>query len=142
MEIHCRSCTFPASSDPDKIKERAAKANPGAIVQTVGTRAASNGYLVEMIAAQTLRAKSTGNLLAKKPEIDLLLRLAHTTQISKAIREIGSARGDRFLLVVASQARLKREPGVLGGKLLPKGPLSEKDFDRVEESALLNAVRA
>ncbi len=126
--------------DPDEAKAALARGNPGSVTQAVRAGSAENEALVEMIAAQTLQAKSSGGLLAKKPEIDLLLRLAGTTQISKAIREQGAKKGEAFLAIVAGEALVGPPPG-FGGDELPRRPLSPSELARVEEAALLGAEK-
>jgi tRNA threonylcarbamoyladenosine modification (KEOPS) complex Cgi121 subunit len=112
-------------------------------VQVVREDTATNGFFVEMIAAQTIRAKGTENLLAKKPEVDLLLRLAGTTQISRAIEQIGAKKGKPFLLVIAGPGRrlASLDLDELGGSELEKRDLSSDELDRIEQAALLNALK-
>jgi tRNA threonylcarbamoyladenosine modification (KEOPS) complex Cgi121 subunit len=112
------------------------------MVQTFGAKAATNGFFVRMLASQTLRAGSSGSLLAKKPEIDFLLRLAGTSQISEAIARVGSKPGEPFVLVLASLRPLKKGVHPAGGLILPSIPLSESELRRVEQGALLSAHRA
>jgi tRNA threonylcarbamoyladenosine modification (KEOPS) complex Cgi121 subunit len=122
------------------MKLRLTAANPGSIVQTARMGAARNQRLVEMLAAQTIQAESSGSLLAEKPEIDFLLRLAGTTQISKAIRDQGARAGAPFLLVVAGRAGVRGATGLEFE--LPSHELSALELARVEKGALLNTRRA
>jgi tRNA threonylcarbamoyladenosine modification (KEOPS) complex Cgi121 subunit len=142
LAVYVRSFAFSAKSDPEALKLKLTRRYPGSLVQTVEVGAAKNGFLLEMIAAQTVRAEATANLLAKRPEMDFLLRVAGTTQISEAIRKVGSRKKRAFLLVIADSrqrgVRLKK----LGGRELPKRKLSEAELRRVEDAALLNALRA
>ena len=140
MRIHAKTYLCGGDSKPDEMKERLLAANPGAVVQAMNSGAAENLWFVEMLAAQTLRAEKSGRLLAKKPEIDLLLRFAGTTQISRAIRSHGARPGEPFLLVAASTSPLKGIGGVADGP--PRRPLSREELARVEEAALLDAARA
>jgi hypothetical protein len=126
--------------DPDEVKRDLARANPGAVVQTVRAGSVQNGFLAEMVAAQTLRAEASGGLLAKKPEIDLLLRLAGTTQISRAIVQEGAKKGEPFLAIVAGHSALNRPPG-FGGVELPRRALSRRELAKVEGAALLGAEK-
>jgi tRNA threonylcarbamoyladenosine modification (KEOPS) complex Cgi121 subunit len=87
-----------------------------------------------------LHAGSGGSLLAKKPEMDFLLRLAGTTQISKAIRQQGSTKGEPFLLVVAGPREIKSSRSFEAMEL-PRRKLSKKELERIEGAALLNALR-
>ncbi|MDV3293494.1 MAG: hypothetical protein LYZ70_04420 [Nitrososphaerales archaeon] len=131
--------------DPEKLKTEVAASFPTLIVQTADRAAALNESLLEMLAAQTMRAATSGGLLARKAEIDLLLRLGGTTQISEAIHQAGARSGRPFLLIVAGEEKvlLALESGRLAlGHRLPRGELSREDLLRVEQAALLNAVRA
>jgi tRNA threonylcarbamoyladenosine modification (KEOPS) complex Cgi121 subunit len=131
-------------TDPDSLKERVRARFPGSIVQTVRADAATNGFFIEMIAAQTLQANGTPSLLAKKPEVDLLLRLAGTTQISRAIEQVGARKGEPFIVVIAGPGRRpgSLEASQLGGKELEKRELTLHELDRIERAALLNVLRA
>ncbi len=126
--------------DPDETKRGLGLVNPGAVVQTVRAGSVKNEFLVEMVAAQTLQAEASGSLLAKKPEIDLLLRLAGTTQISRAIGQEGAKKGEPFLAIVAGRAPPSRPPG-FNGVELPRKALSRTELARVEAAALLGAEK-
>lgn len=126
---------------PDDVKRKVASSARGALVQTAAAGSASNEFFVEMLAAQTLRAESTGSLLARRPEIDFLLRLAGTTQISRAITEQGAVDGEPFIVVIAGGERRGGTRGAVG-KELPRRRLSDMELQRVEAAALLSAQRA
>jgi tRNA threonylcarbamoyladenosine modification (KEOPS) complex Cgi121 subunit len=144
MEAKVVSVIIRKGADPDTVRKLVEARIPEAIVQAVRADAAANGFFVEMIAAQTLRAKGTQNLLAKKPEVDLLLRLAGTAQISRAIKQIGAKKGRSFLLVIAGPERGLASLSMkeLGGSELEKHDLSSDELDRIEQAALLNALRS
>jgi tRNA threonylcarbamoyladenosine modification (KEOPS) complex Cgi121 subunit len=128
-------------TDPDSVRRAVAAKVPGSIVQTVRGDAATNGFCIEMIAAQTLRANGTQNMLARRPEVDLLLRLAGTTQISRAIDQMGAKKGMPFLLVVAGPRKELDSLSLkdLGGVELGSRGLSYDELRIIERAALLNA---
>ena len=126
---------------PEEVRLRVTASHGGDLVQTAGGTTASNELFLEMLAAQTLRALRTGSLLARRPEMDFLLRLAGTTQISKAIRLSGSNAGRPFLLVVAA-ARKPKAVREFAGSELPRRELSRAELERVEAAALLSVQRA
>ncbi len=126
---------------PDEVKGRSLSANKGFVVQASRAEAAQNELFVELLAAQTLRAQELGSLLAKKPEIDLLLRLAGTTQISEAIKRTGARRGRQFLVVVAGNSRVRDAKGMAPPRL-PRRELTRDELSRVEKAALLSTKRA
>lgn len=144
MNAKVVSAIVGGGADPDSVRKAVEARVPGSIVQVVRADAATNGFFVEMIAAQTLSANGTQNLLAKKPEVDLLLRLAGTTQISRAIEQMGAKKGKPFLLVIAGSGRGLTSLSVkeLGGSELEKQDLSSDELDRIEQAALLNALKA
>ena len=141
MRTYSLSFACGSEADPKLIKNQLSEAYPGTMVQTFSDKAASNGFFVRMLAAQTLRAGQTGSLLAKKPEMDFLLRLGGTTQISDAISSVGSRTGQPFVVVVAGLKPLKKTRRVLG-HALPASTLSESELRRIEKAALLSARRA
>ena len=125
---------------PEEMKTRLSLLNPGTFVQAVKASDAKNEFFLEMLATQTVRAAYSGTLLAKKAEIDFLLRLAGTTQISRAIREHGAMAGAPFILVAAGRRRLKGMAG-LAGLELPRAALNTSELRKVEQAALLSAER-
>jgi tRNA threonylcarbamoyladenosine modification (KEOPS) complex Cgi121 subunit len=139
--VHARAYLCDDRMSPDDAKRRLAKSNPGSIVQASRAGRVRNELFVEMLAAQTHRAKSTGGMLAEKPEIDFLLRLAGTTQISKAIKEWGAKKGEKALVVVSGESEVRGPPELLEFEL-PRRPLTAAELARVERAALLNALRA
>jgi tRNA threonylcarbamoyladenosine modification (KEOPS) complex Cgi121 subunit len=141
VRAHARAYLCGAGPNPDDVKRKAAGPSGKWVVQTAAGAAAENEFFLEMLAAQTLQAEASGSLLARSPEMDFLLRLAGTTQISRAIREKGSSKGKPFLLVVAGRTK----PGGMGwisGQELPRRGLSKSELQRVEKAALLSAQRA
>jgi hypothetical protein len=124
----------------EEVKKSLAAANPGSLVQAVKQGSVGNVALVEMLAAQTFAAQLRGGLLAKKPEVDLLLRVADTTQISKAIRAHGVVAGEGFVAIVAGEGPLVVPPEVRGAEL-PDRRLTRQELARIERAALLDARR-
>ncbi|HXW95091.1 MAG TPA: KEOPS complex subunit Cgi121 [Nitrososphaerales archaeon] len=141
MRVFTKAFLCPRGPSPDDYKRRLAEVNPGSMVQAAKGDLVGNEAFAELLAAQTLQAESSGGLLANKPEIDFLLRLAGTTQISKAIRTAGANSGDSFVLVVAARRKVRGAPGI-GGKELPRVELTDSELGRIEKAALLNAEKA
>jgi len=144
METRVFSVVIKGGADPGPVRKMIEAKLPGSIVQTVRADAATNGFFVEMIAAQTLSANGTRSLLAKRPEVDLLLRLAGTTQISRAIEQMGAKKGEPFLLVIAGpgEGLAGLSAKEFGGLELERRELSSDELDRIEQAALLNGPRA
>jgi len=140
MRIFAKAFLCPRDASPQDLKRRLADVNPGSMVQAARRGLLGNEVFVELLAAQTLQAESSGGLLAKKPEIDFLLRLAGTTQISRAIRDAGAKSGEEFVLVVAGRSVVRRPSGI-DGKELPRLGLTNSELGRIEKAALLNVER-
>lgn len=135
-----RAYLFGEGASMDEVKRKLASANPGSLVQVARAGSVGNELLVEMLAAQTLRAESSKSMLAKKPEVDLLLRIAGTTQISRAIREQGARVGQGFAAINAGKTELVAPEGFERWEL-PRRGLSKAELLRVEKAALLDARR-
>lgn len=145
MVVVLRCYVMPEGTDPEVLKHDIREIARDALVQTARLGAASNEAFLEMIVEQTANARASGNLLAKKEEIDLLLRLAGTTQIATAIEAAGAKRGSSFLLlVVGDDETVDAVEGsnLLGASRLGRHPLTKEEMDRIEKAALLNASRA
>jgi len=138
--VFARAYVFGGGDSAEEIKRRLASANPGSLVQAVKGGRVKNELLVELLAAQTFRAEASGSMLARKPEIDLLLRVAGTTQISRAIRGYGVVAGEGFLAINAGRNEL-RVPDGFGKAELPRRTLTAPELLMVERGALLNAQR-
>ncbi|HUI86875.1 MAG TPA: KEOPS complex subunit Cgi121 [Nitrososphaerales archaeon] len=144
MRLVARCFLLPNTVNPEEAKMRTRAILPRVLVQVVVRRAVANERTVEMMAWQSRSAESSGCLLARTVEMDLLLRIAGTTQISRAIRECGAKSGGENVLIVAGDSRSLDPPKLarLGLKdRLPRSELSDGDSALVERAAMLNAVR-
>ncbi|MDE1858818.1 MAG: hypothetical protein KGI26_07120 [Thaumarchaeota archaeon] len=135
-----RAYRFARGASSEDVKRELASANPGSLVQVVRAGSLDNELLAEMLAAQTLRAEEADYMLAKKAEIDLLLRLAGTTQISEAIAKQGAVKGEGFVAINAGRKELSVPDGFRGAEL-PRKSFTHLEFSRIERAALLNAQR-
>jgi tRNA threonylcarbamoyladenosine modification (KEOPS) complex Cgi121 subunit len=127
--------------DPEEVRTRVRASNPKAMVQSFRPQKTSNSRYYELVALQTLVSQAEDCMLAKKPEIDFLLRVAGTAQIKEAILKIGARRGEPFVLVAAvERGRVRGLEGL--GRALPRRKLTENELDGVERAAMLNAERA
>jgi len=136
---------LPANKDAEEMRKRILSAYPALLVQVANSEAVKNEALVELIAWQTRWAESSGSLLAKTAEMDLLLRLSGTSQIAAAIEKTGAKRGMKnVLIVVGERRRLQRlvRVGLCPWRRLHRGELTGDESRQVETAALLNALRA
>ncbi|TLY16272.1 MAG: hypothetical protein E6K86_04635 [Thaumarchaeota archaeon] len=128
----------------EDLKARLLRSFPDLLFQLVDARSGSNERFFRLITAQTLKASGDGSLLARKPEVDLLLRLARTTQISEALARVGYKRGEKRILIAAGKKwevmRLVAS-GIVVGMRLRSVELSENEWLSVEEAAILSALR-
>ena len=141
MAAFVKAYLCPASLRREKVRSDLAARNPGAIIQTVRPDGIRNEFFLEMIAAQTMLAEWSGSLLARKPELDLLLRLGRTSQISTAISTVGAREGEPFMAVVAGRGEVS-VPGYLEPLELARGALTKGELEMIEAAALLDAERA
>ena len=141
MTFYAKAFLFGGEVGIEEAKRIFASEKTVDLVQAAKRSAARNERFVEMLAAQTFEAESTGSLLAKKLEIDFLLRLAGTTQIARAIRGRGATPGEPFLLVVAGRSPVNGEEDLKGMELVRR-TLSQSELLGVERAALLGAQRA
>ena len=138
--LHARAYLCGEDLDPGELKAKPARPRAGRLVQTASAGREGNEAVFELLAAQTFQAESSGGLLAKKPEIDFLLRLAGTTQISRAIQKRRAVKGKPFLLIVADTKKVDADRE-LAPLELPRRALTRAELDRVEAAALLNVRR-
>lgn len=121
-----------------------ARGKEGVVVQTVSDSVPKNEHLYELLAAQTLTAAKSRELLGRKPEVDLLLRVAGTTQISEALARVGVRPGSPFVLVVCGTRALPKkllDRCEKEGERLPRRTLTARDLSMVEDAALLSAEK-
>jgi tRNA threonylcarbamoyladenosine modification (KEOPS) complex Cgi121 subunit len=135
-----RAYRFEGRQSLDEVKKKLLSANPGTLVQAIRPEKVHNEFFIEMLAAQTFTALASGSLLAKKPEIDLLLRVAGTTQISRAIKEQGAKSGQDFLAINAGTSELAAPVG-FERREIPREELSKAELVKIERAALLDAGR-
>jgi len=134
----------PNGREPQELKSDLEGNFPSLVIQVVAAETGSNERFFRMIAAQTLFAMRNRSLLARKPELDLLLRLGGTTQISEALAKVGYRKGSRSILVAVGTRRdlnrLMRSVKEHGVRL-EESRLSKKEMMRIEEAAVLSARR-
>lgn len=118
---------------------------PDLTVQLVTLEKETNATLLEFIGHQTINAIAKRSLLANRPEVDLLLRLAGTSQIGTALKRVGYGKsGNKVLVAIGERSlllRLRRYCMKHAPRHTPlkKSPLSARDFEKVEVAALLSA---
>lgn len=144
MSWDIRAYSLPGDTDAKRLKERLAKDFGLLSVQVADSAQASNEAFLEMLCAQTVESKKRGTLLAKGAEMDLLLRVAGTTQISEAISRAGAKKGEPSLLIMfGDRALISRVDVSAFGKphRLPRVEPGTEELGRIEAAAILNAGR-
>ena len=140
MKVNLLAILFENGEDPDGAKAKLARVNPDAVVQVIRGEGLSNSLVLELLAAQTMGAMEGGELLARRPEVDFLLRVAGTAQISRAIASSGAVKGEPFILVAFTGGTpIRGTPA--GAKTVPRRSLSTEEKFVVEKGALLSAQR-
>jgi tRNA threonylcarbamoyladenosine modification (KEOPS) complex Cgi121 subunit len=137
-----------SGEEAGKLLKELRGAFPRLVIQLVSLAERPNSKRIEMIASQTIRSIRKGTLLAGKPEVDVILRLAGTTQISKAISSLGyKGGGTRVMVAAGARSDLKRlEVYVASGqgryRKATSSRLSKSDLEAIETGALLGANRS
>ena len=103
---------------------------PNLIIQEVDSRFILGVNHVKKILALSLHAKKNKTLLSKKIEIDILLRFAGTTQISRAIRIAGKKAlyKNYFIIAIGRKSTLERLHLYL--RPYPTNPFKTKQFSK------------
>ncbi|MDG6928800.1 MAG: hypothetical protein JRN39_04660 [Nitrososphaerota archaeon] len=105
---------FVASGDPAGEARELRKAARSLILQPFDPSLSRGSLHVQLLLGQTVRAMRTGQLLARKAEVDFLMRLALTDQIQKAISLAGAKpHGEAMLLLYGKVEDLAHDEGVL-----------------------------
>ncbi len=121
------------ASEAEKELLRLRSSYPELIIQVVKMKRPLGPRAVRMIAMQTLRARKSGALLAERPEVDLLLRLAGTDQITMALKTHGyKAAGTKLLAAAGPQGAVDRLRKQLSGN----GRYTVREEDEADEEGL------
>jgi molybdopterin converting factor small subunit/tRNA threonylcarbamoyladenosine modification (KEOPS) complex Cgi121 subunit len=99
-----------------KFIDNLRKKYPKIRLQAVSSNFILNNSHLKKILLQSLEAEKNNILLSNKPETDLLMRFALTTQISNAITSVGIKPKTNFILIAIGN---KRESNSLCDELLP-----------------------
>jgi tRNA threonylcarbamoyladenosine modification (KEOPS) complex Cgi121 subunit len=144
VDVACLLLNGRADGGWNRLKAELNRSFPSLLFQLVDSKSSTNESFFRLIAKQTLTAIEGGSLLARKPEIDLILRLARTTQISEAVDRIGYKEGNGRILIAAGrigEVRRFLAAGKVRGKRLTSSALNKREWGWVEEAAILASVR-
>ena len=136
------------STEAEALLTELRKAFPRLVIQLLSLPDKPSSNRIRMIASQTVRSQKMGDLLAGKPEVDLLLRMAGTTQISRAISSVGYQRsGSRLIVAIGARGDIRELEyrAVQNPERYTKTAgrrLTNSDLEAIERAALLNAVRS
>lgn len=139
--------TFLRGIEPECLLLKLREKFPQLVLQLVSFEKEPNARVMELIASQTVEALESKSLLATKPEVDLVLRLAGTSQIVTALKRVGyGSRGSKILVAIGnrrSASRFQKYAKSQSRKLRPlkKSRLDNEDLERVELAALLGAQK-
>ncbi len=93
---------------------------PKTTVQAVSSKFILNISHVKKIVGISLESKRRGILLSDKLETDILLRFASTTQISRAISDLGIKPSKDFVVIaLGARSSLEKMEGELRGRVEP-----------------------
>mgnify|MGYP001159586639 FL=1 len=100
-KLFCTFTPIKLDSDPTKILLKLRKLFPELKIQLLNSDSIINQDHLIWAVKQTYEAQNRKILLAKKFEIDLLLRLSITSQINEAIKLIGALSSEQNLIVLS-----------------------------------------
>ncbi len=130
------------ADDVNEVKKVKEKKVEGVYIQALRADISDNCRFFSMVAWQTLTAKMEGSLIARRPEIDILLRIAGTTQIERAIDEFGlSEEGKNILLIFGDALKIRELTKGIGLRRLKERTLTKRELYSIEKAALLSAER-
>lgn len=92
--------SYVSSESPAEDLRKFRELARGAYVQAFNPEAVGGIKHLELTLKQTWELMRSGQLVAKKPEVDLLQRVAGTTQIERAVKIAGARPAEGSLLVV------------------------------------------
>jgi tRNA threonylcarbamoyladenosine modification (KEOPS) complex Cgi121 subunit/molybdopterin converting factor small subunit len=100
-------------NDPINFLEIIRQRYPNLVIQGIRSKYIVSEEHAKKVVAISLAARKAGTLLSNKIETDILMRFAHTRQISDAINKVGLRKGRDFILILigkkSSIAKLFRE---------------------------------
>lgn len=88
-------------ADTDAFIRNIRAVNDKIAIQAIDANFAAGEEHILSILQQSLHAKKKGTMLSKRIEMDVLLRLACTNQISKALEDIGLKDGVNNVMIIA-----------------------------------------
>ena len=87
------------SEEPKNFLEDLRKEFPKIAIQILSADAVYNPEHLKWVVRQSWLAKERGIMLAKRVELDILMRVAVSSQISDAIEIAGAKRNHRFIVI-------------------------------------------
>lgn len=113
-----------------------------AYLQTFRKSSSDNARFFKMIAYQSLAALYEKAMLARKPEIDFLLRVAQTTQIKEAIRQNSFVEGSENVVAIFGYKQIRFVGNKVKFKKLEEKELSKGELLQIEKAALLSSDKS
>ena len=106
---------------------------PKTTIQAVSSKFILNFSHIKKIIGISLESKKRGILLSDKLETDILLRFASTTQISKAISDLGIKPNHDFVIIaLGTKSSLEKVSKELHGKVNSK-VISQKNANHIQK---------
>jgi tRNA threonylcarbamoyladenosine modification (KEOPS) complex Cgi121 subunit len=107
-EVFAEILSYKGGRDPTRDLKAFREAAGGAYVQTLDAAAVGGRRHLILTLKQTIESARTSQLLAEKPEVDFLLRVAGTRQIAEAVREAGARpRSDSVMVLFGARESVK-----------------------------------
>ncbi|MEM0287121.1 MAG: KEOPS complex subunit Cgi121 [Nitrososphaerota archaeon] len=136
--------TYTASKAPEKDLSVFRSQFPSLFIQSLDPNCVASEEHVRLVLSQTVYASKIGRLLARKAEIDFLMRLAITDQIKEAIRVAGAKPGQRAIVVLCGRESQRAKEAMLASGFSDFVAWERKKVDHlllVGKAALLGLKR-
>ena len=128
--------------DPKSLIEDIRNRYKDSIIQIFDINAIADQEHLMLIAIQSINAMKRNSMLADKVEIDMLLRLANTNQIYKALEFAGAKQGSDAVLLILSKDKINNNKEISKSKdrinyLIKYHGISKEELDScLEENKL------
>jgi len=115
---------YRGGGDPTEELKAFREAAQGASVQTLDSRSVAGKKHILLALKQTVELARTSQLLAERPEVDFLLRIGGTRQISQAVRTTGARPGSESVVVIFGSKEAVRKGAAAVGRVKELKPFS------------------
>lgn len=130
----CAFCTGLVTKHPSNLEQALTRLrieHPNLMMQAVNARFVAGLGHLKLVVQQAWEAAARGVCLADRREVDILLRFACDSQISRAIREVGLSKDSQMIVLIVMGEEC--EARSVADKLQSLGTVSKRSFTPTRE---------